>query len=106
MTMARFAMLYVTARDEEEGTKIAQGLIEKRLVACANMFPVKSLYRWKGEVVEEAEVALIMKTRAELIPRAIDEVRLNHSYEVPCVVSYPMGEALPAYTQWIEAETR
>lgn len=99
------AMLYFTARDEEDAARIARHLLDRRLIACANVFPVRSIYRWKGKVEDEREAVAICKTRRSVVPRAIREARKVHAYEVPCLVSYDMSAALAAYTQWIDAET-
>ena len=105
-TMAQgYSMVYVTAKDMDEASKIARHLLERRLVACANMFPVHSIYPWWGKVEEADEVGLIMKTKASLVDEVIREVRKVHSYEVPCIVSYKMEKGLKGYLDWIESET-
>ncbi len=98
-------MIYMTARDEEEARRIASALLERRLIACANILPIQSLYRWKGRTVEDVEAAVIMKTKATLVDKAIAEARRLHSYEVPCLVAYPMETGLTEYLGWIEEET-
>jgi periplasmic divalent cation tolerance protein len=98
-------MVYMTAGDEEEARRIVHHLVETGLVACGNIFPIRSIYRWKGDVQEEAEAAVIMKTRSELVEMVIQEVRRLHSYEVPCVVSYAMEAGLPSYLSWIDEAT-
>jgi periplasmic divalent cation tolerance protein len=100
------AMLYITAKDMTDAARIARHLLNKRLIACANVFPVRSLYRWKGKVEDAAEAVAICKTRKAVVRRAIAEAKKVHAYEVPCVVSYDMGPALAAYSAWIDAETR
>ena len=98
-------MVYVTAKDEEEAKKIANHLLEKRLIACANMFPIKSLYRWKGVIESADEVAMILKTQKKHVERIILEVKAVHSYEVPCVVSLEIGDGNPDFLEWIKNET-
>ena len=99
-------MLYVTARDMTDAARIARHLLDRRLIACANIFPVRSLYRWKGKVEDETEAVAICKTRKAAVKRAIAAAKKVHPYEVPCIVSYEMGPALAAYANWIDAETR
>lgn len=101
-----YCMLYVTAKTEDEAAKLANHLLEKRLIACANIFKIRSLYRWQSKVQDEAEFAIIMKTRKFCVPQAIDEAAKIHSYEVPCVVTYDIKEGLPSYLAWIDKETR
>ncbi len=100
------AMVYFTAKDMTDAARIARHLLAKRLVACANIFPVRSLYRWRGKLVDETEAVAICKTRKSLVRRAIAAAKAVHAYDVPCVVSYDMGPALAAYGAWVDAETR
>ncbi len=100
------AMVYFTAKDEADAARIARHLLDRRLIACANIFPVRSLYWWKGKVEDEREAVAICKTRRGTVRQAIAEAKKVHPYEVPCIVSYEMGPALAAYAKWIDAETR
>lgn len=99
------AMAYVTAPDRESARTIARVVVERRLAACANYWPVESRYWWKGQQEETTEFAIVFKTRRSLLRSLIAAVRSVHPAEVPCIVSYPMGPALPEYLRWIDAET-
>jgi periplasmic divalent cation tolerance protein len=101
----RHAMAYVTAPDRATARKIARTVVERRLAACANLWPVESMYRWEGGFEDSREFVIVFKTRQALLGRLISEVRRNHPYEVPCIVSYSMGPALPVYLEWVDAET-
>jgi len=98
-------MAYVTAPDLETARSIARAVVGRRLAACANLWPIESMYRWKGTLEDASEVVIVFKTRAALLPKLIAAVRENHPYEVPCIVSYPMGPALRDFLDWIDAET-
>jgi periplasmic divalent cation tolerance protein len=98
-------MVYMTVSDEEEALRIVHNLVKEGLVACGNIFPIRSVYRWKGEVQDEREVAVIMKTRASLVERVIREVRELHTYDVPCIVAYRMETGLGSYLSWIDEST-
>jgi periplasmic divalent cation tolerance protein len=98
-------MVYVTVKEMNEASKIARHLVERRLIACANMFSIRSVYPWWGKVEESAEVAMIMKTRSSLVDEVIKEVRKLHTYEVPCIVSYRMEKGFQGYLDWIDSET-
>ncbi len=100
-----YAMLYMTAGSEEEARRLVRHLVDERLVACGNIFPIRSIYRWEGQVTEEAEAAVIMKTRTSLVPRAMEELQRLHSYDVPCVVSYAMERGLEPYLAWVDDVT-
>lgn len=99
------AMGYVTVPDRATARRIARAIIERRLAACANFWPVESIYRWRGKREEAHEFVLVFKTRRSLLKNLIAEVRRMHPYEVPCIVSYPMGPALGSFLDWIDSET-
>ena len=101
-----FASVYVTCPDEETARRIARALLDERLVVCANLLPVTSLYRWEGRVEEAREVAMFLKTRRALVPDVVKAVKAAHPYEVPCAVGFDLGEGDPGYYAWVEAETR
>lgn len=101
----RYAMVYVTAPDADVARSIARIVLDARLAACANLAPIDSLYLWKGALEESRETLIVFKTRAALLPELFRRVRASHPYEVPCIVSYPMGPGWPGYLEWIDAET-
>jgi len=80
-------------------------LVQEKLAACANYFPIQSIYWWRGSIEESGETAIIIKTRAELVDQIIERVKQLHSYEVPCTVSWPIDKGNPAYLEWIREST-
>jgi len=102
----KYCSIYITTGDEDEARRIARVLVEERLAACANMLPIKSVYWWEGGIEEEGEVALLVKTKAELADEVIARVKELHSYEVPCVVSFPIEKGYAEYLRWIDESTR
>lgn len=102
-----FRLLYITTAKVEEARRIGKALVDERLAACANIVPgLESIYRWQGEVVEDKEILLVLKTRAELVEAAIAKVKELHSYTCPCIVALPILTGNPAYLDWLGAETR
>ena len=97
--------VYLTCRDNKEAKLIASSLLEKRLIACANIFPTTSVYRWQGKVVEEVETAMLCKARKECFKKIKEEVRQLHSYEIPCIVALPWLDSDEEYRKWVEEET-
>lgn len=98
-------IVYVTASNHNEAERIASDLVEKRLVACANILgPMTSIYRWEGEIAKEEEVPLILKTTADKIDQVIAEIKLIHSYDCPCVVALEIAKGNPEYLNWITKE--
>jgi periplasmic divalent cation tolerance protein len=101
----QFRSVYITAGDEAEAQKISRTLVQERLAACANYFPTKSVFWWKGAIEETPEFSLIMKTRAELVPQVIARVKQIHSYTIPCVVSWIIEDSNPEFLDWIREST-
>lgn len=101
-----FSMLYTTTGSEEEAERISRGLLEQRLVACANIFPIHSLYWWQGRIEDAGEFAIIFKTRTGLLKEAMAAVKRRHSYEVPCLMSYEYVAGDKDCLKWITAETK
>ena len=98
--------MLATVPDAEVGRRLARSLLQERLIACANLVPgVTSLYRWEGEVQEEDETLVVMKTRSELVPRLIARIPELHPYELPEVLALRVDDGLPAYRRWVLGET-
>lgn len=101
-----YVSLYVTVGMEKEGKQIAKRLLSKRLIACANLFPVTSIFHWENKLQEDFEIAMIMKTRSELVDEVIKEIKQIHSYEVSCIVVWEIKGGNVDYLNWIEKETQ
>ncbi len=100
------ASIYVTAPDEATAVRLARALLERRLVACANVLPARSLYWWEGRIEEAPETVMFLKTRRALTDAVAAAVRELHPYDLPCVVGFPIERASPAYAAWVRSETR
>ena len=96
-----FSLVYITAGDMEEAREIGKKLVEERLVACVNLFPITSIFRWQGSIDEANEVAIVAKTKSGKVKDIEKRVKELHSYDVPCVVSFNMGEGSKDYLDWI-----
>lgn len=100
-------LVYVTAPSHEEAVRLARIAVGERLAACANVQgPITSVYWWDGKLNEDGEVALVLKTRAELVEALTARLREAHPYDCPCVVALPIDGGNPAFLAWIAAETR
>lgn len=100
------SVVYITTGDGAEARRIGRALVNARLVACANIFDgITSVFHWEGEVQENGEAVLIVKTRTELVEAVIERVRELHSYECPAVVAAPIAQGNPDYLEWIARET-
>ncbi len=99
-------LVYITAADRAQALAIGRALVEARLAACANILPgITSIYRWEGAVQQDDEVALVAKTRSDLVEALVAKVRELHTYSCPCIVALPIVAGNPAFLEWIAAET-
>jgi periplasmic divalent cation tolerance protein len=99
-------LVYVTAPNQEVALGLARVAVEERLAACANVLgAITSVYWWDGKLNEDGEVALLLKTRADLVDALTERLKRAHPYDCPCVVSVPLEGGNPAFLAWIAAET-
>jgi len=85
---------------------LAKSLLDKNLVACVNITPVRSLYWWKGESCDDEEHLLIIKTRRGLAEVVIRAIRMVHPYEVPEIIALPVIAGHAPYIDWVYGETK
>jgi periplasmic divalent cation tolerance protein len=105
--MTGIVTVYAVFGSAEEARRTARMVVEERLAACANILaPCRSVYRWKGAIEEADEVPALFKTGAEAAPRLVARIAELHSYDVPAAVVWPIAEAVPAYADWVRAETQ
>jgi len=95
--------IYAVFADADEAERIGRAMVEERLAACVNILgPVRSVYRWKGAVETASEVAAIFKTTDAQADSLITRIAGLHSYDVPCVVTWPIDKILGPYADWVE----
>ena len=106
--MPRAAMLVLTQLpDRGSAQALARALIEARLAACVSVGgAAESLYHWRGEIEMAQEIPLWIKTCADTYDQVEALIRAQHPYELPEIVAVPITHGLPAYLDWIAAETR
>lgn len=98
------AVVLSTTDSAEEAERLARGLVEARLAACVQIVgPVRSVFRWEGEVAVEAEYQLVVKTAR--VPEVTDWIVGNHSYDVPEVVALPVTGGHETYLTWVVDES-
>ncbi len=96
----------VSVGSPSEGERIAEALVAEQLAACVNILgPMRSIYRWEGQVQRDEEHLLIIKTRADLFARLAARVHALHSYRTPEVIALPITAGSEAYLDWLRAAT-
>lgn len=97
-------VLYTTHPDKECAEGMTKLLLNKRLVACGNIYPMTSYYWWKGEIENGEEWVAIYKTSPDHLQQIEEIFQTEHPYEVPCIVRWDAAANLP-YEAWVVAET-
>lgn len=97
-------LIYITCKNKAEAKKIGLALIKRRLTACCNIFPIASIYWWKGKVIKDKEAILIVKTLKRNFQEIEREVKKLHSYTVPCILEIPVRKANRKYLSWLKKE--
>ncbi len=104
--MGPYSLCLVTIDDPKKAREIAGFLVQRGLAACVNIIPeIRSIYKWNGEVRDEIERMLVIKTRSELFEELQRAVKELHPYEVPEIISLNIEKGFPPYLQWIHDST-
>jgi len=99
-----YDIVLVTTPNREEAEKIAHGLLDEKLIACANIVgPATSFFWWSGKVERAEEYILLMKSRLDLFEQLLEKVKSLHSYEVPEIIAVPIVKGSNAYLKWLDS---
>ena len=100
-------LILSTCPDADTAQRLARTLVEERLAACVSLLPgVVSTYRWQGDVEQATEVQLLAKTPADRRDALMARLAELHPYELPEILAVETAAGLPAYLDWVTAETR
>ena len=96
-------LIYVTVKDEDEGLFIAQKVLEKRLAACANLYPkIKSIFNYQNQIQTQEESVLFLKTTVQAYDELERFIIKIHSYDDPCVLRLPIEAGAADFMSWIK----
>jgi periplasmic divalent cation tolerance protein len=105
MDMSAFCVVQTTIDDELRAEDIAEALIERKLAACVQIAPVKSLYIWQDAPAKEKEFLLTAKARTDDFTIIAAAIRELHSYETPEIIALPILAGDAAYLDWARKAT-
>ena len=95
-------IIFVTAPNEEEASRLATTLVEERLAACVNIIPaITSIYSWQGNVTRDSEALLIIKSSESRYSELEQRIKDQHSYTTPEVIALKIERGSDAYLQWL-----
>ena len=100
-----FIIIYITYPDLKTAKKIVASLMESRLIACGNFFPIQNTYWWKGKIENSKEVVSIVKTKTKNYKKVKSAVIKLHPYKTPCIIKIDV-KANDDYELWINKEVR
>jgi periplasmic divalent cation tolerance protein len=106
-TLMAILIVFTTLPDSNSAVKLAETLVEKRHAACVHLLPAGlSVYRWEGRIEHADEVTLLIKTTQAAYAELETAIRATHPYDLPEILAVPVTAGLPAYIEWVNAETR
>lgn len=100
-----FSLLYVTHPSKPEAVRITIELMNARLIACANYYPMDSVYWWEWRLTSAMEIMTIYKTRNEHVGGVERLILASHKYETPCIIRVAEVTANASYEAWVQSET-
>jgi periplasmic divalent cation tolerance protein len=105
--MTDAVVVLVTVPTPEAGADLARALVDEGLAACGNVLPgVRSIYRWAGEIHDDAEALVLLKTERRLVPALKDRLPALHPYQVPELLVLRVEDGLAPYLAWIGQSVR
>ncbi len=102
----RYGVVLVTAASRQEAEVIATSLVQSQLAACVSLLPIHSVYSWQGELHQEQEWQLLIKTDLAQFQTLETKIRELHSYEVPEIIALPIVSGSQSYLQWLSEQVK
>nr|WP_320190003.1 divalent-cation tolerance protein CutA [uncultured Desulfobacter sp.] len=98
-------IVYMTAGNVDEASRIAKALVQRRLAACVNIIDgVRSIYEWEGTLQDEPEVVMIAKTHTDCLPELAAAIKEMHSYNCPCFVDLAVSGGNSEFLDWVRGQ--
>ena len=95
-------VVVTTVGEEEQALTIAREMVARRLAACVNVVPgIRSVYRWQGKICRDGEYLLLIKTLEGEYEAVAAAIRELHSYELPEILAFPVGQGDERFLAWI-----
>jgi periplasmic divalent cation tolerance protein len=102
-----YVVVLTTLPADADGPAFGRALLNERLAACVNLLaPMESVYRWEGQVEQETERQVIIKTTRDRLTALWDRVRELHPYEIPEFIVLAIADGNEAYLRWVGESTK
>ncbi len=103
--MTEMLLVFTTFGTEDDAARVVRALLDERLIACGNLLPgARSIYRWQGEVKDEREIVVLMKTRKQDWSALQSRLHELHPYEVPECIAVRVAAGAPRYMEWLDQQ--
>lgn len=102
MSNNTYMLVQVSVETSQQAQEIASAVVERKLVACAQIMPISSCYEWQGAIARDDEFLLLLKTRADAYTELETCIHELHTYEVPEIVALPIVQGSASYLRWID----
>ena len=93
--------VYTTVGNLPDARLLCAALVEQRLVACAQMSEIHSIYRWNGALQDDQEVRVLLKTTHDRYAQLQEAIRELHPYQLPAIYATPVEQAFAPYAEWV-----
>lgn len=100
--MSKFIIIRTTCKSKAEAKKIVKILLSKKLIACAQISMIESLYCWNNQMVDKKEFLLSLKSEATVYKKIEKLILENHSYKVPQIIQIAIKGGFEDYLQWLK----
>ena len=94
-------LIYIPCKNKAEAKSIGKKSIKAALAACANIFPIDSIYLWQNQLKEDKETILLLKTTVKKTKSLVSFVNKNHSYDIAAIISID-AEVSHEYYTWMK----
>lgn len=105
MASEEYSVVFTTTATEKDARTLARKLVQERLVACAQIIPIHSVYTWEGAVTETGEWLLVLKSRTDAFDGIESYIQEHHPYEVPEILRIPVTAGYAPYLNWMTEST-
>jgi periplasmic divalent cation tolerance protein len=101
-----FAIVYIPCGTADDAAALVRALLEENLIACANIYVSRSLYKWDGQLVDEAEHVIFAKTSASAARTVESRVSQFHKYDLPCIITLKPQSVNEPYAAWVDSQVK
>lgn len=102
---AKYSVILTTTGSQQEANQISELLVQGKLAACVQSLPITSTYTWEGQLTQDSEWLLLIKTRSEKYKEIEALILTHHSYDVPEIIQVPVEAGNTGYLNWINDNT-